>query len=336
MAQRCHYCTVSGPASRALSPAQLRLLRRLWQAQGKTVPETALGLGTSPESLLEEMSDLLDMGVAEIDAEDRVRMVPPRTALSNLIESQTASIETAVARLSRMAGLVVALGEESEPHRPVQSAGSEGREVDVEIVYGQVPADELRSWVEEGHGALRFLRPEQWRMPTEPGMAEAFRGALANGIPVRCIYPVRALQLARSVLEEHRRSGEEMRLLPEVPHQMAIVGNGHAMVVSGLGGEEVYTAIIREPLIVRVLVRYFDTLWERAGHMPEGDRPRDRSEERRMLLLELGRGARDEQIARSMGLGLRTVRRRVADLMIELGVETRFQAGVEAARRGWV
>jgi len=37
-----------------------------------------------------------------------------------------------------------------------------------------------------------------------------------------------------------------------------------------------------------------------------------------------------------MGLSLRTVRRRVAELMIELGVDTRFQAGAEAAKRGWL
>jgi hypothetical protein len=30
------------------------------------------------------------------------------------------------------------------------------------------------------------------------------------------------------------------------------------------------------------------------------------------------------------------VRRQVADLMIELGVDTRFQAGAEAVRRGWL
>ena len=37
-----------------------------------------------------------------------------------------------------------------------------------------------------------------------------------------------------------------------------------------------------------------------------------------------------------LGLSLRTVRRRVADLMTELGADSRFQAGVEAARRGWL
>jgi hypothetical protein len=30
------------------------------------------------------------------------------------------------------------------------------------------------------------------------------------------------------------------------------------------------------------------------------------------------------------------VRRRIADIMVELGADSRFQAGAEAARRGWL
>ena len=63
---------------------------------------------------------------------------------------------------------------------------------------------------------------------------------------------------------------------------------------------------------------------------------RPRADVRGSLLRQLAAGAKDEQIARTLGIGLRTVRRRVADLMIELGADTRFQAGVEAARRGWL
>jgi DNA-binding NarL/FixJ family response regulator len=50
----------------------------------------------------------------------------------------------------------------------------------------------------------------------------------------------------------------------------------------------------------------------------------------------LALGAKDEVIARHLGVSLRTARRRVADLFDELGAATRFQAGVEAGRRGWV
>ena len=43
-----------------------------------------------------------------------------------------------------------------------------------------------------------------------------------------------------------------------------------------------------------------------------------------------------KQIARTLGISLRTTRRRVAALMAELGADSRFQAGVEAVRRGWL
>ena len=58
--------------------------------------------------------------------------------------------------------------------------------------------------------------------------------------------------------------------------------------------------------------------------------------DQRLLLGQLAGGAKDEQIARALGLSVRTVRRRVADLLDELGADSRFQAGVEAVRRGWM
>jgi DNA-binding NarL/FixJ family response regulator len=58
--------------------------------------------------------------------------------------------------------------------------------------------------------------------------------------------------------------------------------------------------------------------------------------DQRLLLSQLAGGAKDEQIARALGLSVRTVRRRVAELLVELGADSRFQAGVEAVRRGWI
>jgi DNA-binding NarL/FixJ family response regulator len=58
--------------------------------------------------------------------------------------------------------------------------------------------------------------------------------------------------------------------------------------------------------------------------------------DRALLVDQLASGAKDEQIARALGLSLRTVRRRVAQLLDELGAGSRFQAGVEAVRRGWI
>ena len=54
------------------------------------------------------------------------------------------------------------------------------------------------------------------------------------------------------------------------------------------------------------------------------------------ILSLLSDGHSDSTIARESGISVRTVERRVRSLMDRLGAKTRFQAGVQAARRGWI
>jgi DNA-binding NarL/FixJ family response regulator len=54
------------------------------------------------------------------------------------------------------------------------------------------------------------------------------------------------------------------------------------------------------------------------------------------ILSLLSDGRTDATIARLSGISQRTVERRVRVLMNQLGAATRFQAGVQASRRGWI
>lgn len=47
-------------------------------------------------------------------------------------------------------------------------------------------------------------------------------------------------------------------------------------------------------------------------------------------------GLTDQAIAHRLGLGLRTVQKRVHHLLEQLNADTRFQAGVRAKARGWL
>ncbi|WP_139827727.1 helix-turn-helix domain-containing protein [Nesterenkonia sp. PF2B19] len=47
-------------------------------------------------------------------------------------------------------------------------------------------------------------------------------------------------------------------------------------------------------------------------------------------------GLTDEHMARELGISRRTLSRRVQDLLERTGARTRFQLGVQAARRGWL
>jgi DNA-binding NarL/FixJ family response regulator len=47
-------------------------------------------------------------------------------------------------------------------------------------------------------------------------------------------------------------------------------------------------------------------------------------------------GTPDDRAADALGVSPRTYSRRVGELTLLLGVQSRFQAGAEAARRGWL
>ena len=94
--------------------------------------------------------------------------------------------------------------------------------------------------------------------------------------------------------------------------------------------------VVRTPALVATLRDLFDVAWHHASPLPSpvADRSADARDGALLELLALG--AKDETVARRLGVSLRTVRRRTALLMQEMGATTRFQAGREASRRGLV
>jgi DNA-binding NarL/FixJ family response regulator len=84
-----------------------------------------------------------------------------------------------------------------------------------------------------------------------------------------------------------------------------------------------------------LMTRTFDVLWSLAA--PISVNPSEPLDERdRAILTLMGLGATDDTIARRLGMSRRTVVRRTASLLERLGASTRFQAGVQAIRRGWL
>src|SRR5690606_17270445 len=216
--------------------------------------------------------------------------------------------------LTRIAKAVPQVGEELP-------RGDDGEHdwVDADVVVGGSVTDLLVPWIEQSQGDLRLMRPDQWQMPTESLMFAAVQGALQQGREVRTIYPVRALQEAPQVLRDRAALGEQVRVLTEVPTRLAVVGTSRALVPDPPGTANDRRIVMRHPGIIVLLADYFDLLWERAVTVPALTGPAGERVERRLLLAELRRGSRDEQVARALGVSLRTVRRRIAELMIELG-----------------
>jgi DNA-binding CsgD family transcriptional regulator len=132
------------------------------------------------------------------------------------------------------------------------------------------------------------------------------------------------------------RWGVEQRSLPQVPFRM-LIADSHAALV-GRGPEE--SLLIGPSLLLDVLVDGFESTWglatpvDRPALAPAG-RPAVTEEDRRLLAV-MAAGATDQAISRQLHISVRTVQRRVRALMDRLDAGTRFQAGMNAAKRGWI
>jgi DNA-binding NarL/FixJ family response regulator len=102
--------------------------------------------------------------------------------------------------------------------------------------------------------------------------------------------------------------------------------------------------IVHSSPLLDGVVRLFELLWEHsstdtfgavAGEAREVTRTPLSDEDRATLAL-LCAGVTDNAAARQLGIASRTWSRRIKRVMRILGVTTRFQAGMEAARRGWI
>ncbi|MBC9732725.1 helix-turn-helix domain-containing protein [Nocardioides marmotae] len=305
---------------------------RVRAQSGREVVSVAAALMRTPAELLRDLQPFMEHGIVRVE-DDRVFVDSPTEAVVRVLAETAATAERAHARLTDLAAAVPLMTRRGRP----LGGGPEGvRPLDGEVSGGGSPVELLRSLVERSTGEVRWLRPDPFRGPAEPAYAEVVAKAVAQGRRCRGIYPVRTLADARDGLAHRVAIGEEVRVLPQVPTRMLIVGSTHAVVPEPLGTADDPRSLVRERGLVQALTLWFDSMWQRALPVPELERADARPDLRRFLLQQLAAGAQDEQIARRLGVSLRTVRRRVADLLAELGADTRFQAGVEAARRGWL
>ena len=318
------------------SPQVDRIYQRLRSQSGRDVERLAASMLRTPEELLGDLEPLLRAGIVRHEAGQLV-VEPPAEALRIVVAGQAVYAQRARRQLEGITDAIGLLAAEED--RPVPSELERSQPLDGELVTAADREDIyglVRSLILHSRGDLLWLRPDQWRGPREDRMTGLVREALrAGGRASRAIYPVHAVADDPQVLGARAAAGEQIRVLPELPTRLLVIGDSHVVLPEPLGYADMPLAVVRQRSVVEAMAEWFELLWERAAVPAVGStgHPHDL---RRFLLQQLAAGEHDEQIASKLGISLRTVRRRVADLMSELGADSRFQAGVEAARRGWM
>jgi DNA-binding CsgD family transcriptional regulator len=314
------------------SPAVERIYQRVLRQSGERLDWVAASLSVSEGALLEDLRPLIHREIVRL-VDGKVLVESPAQALGRLIVQHSEAASRAHADLTALARAVPFLV--AGAARPSQGDVEEVWPIDGEVTTGGIPAALIASLLRQSQGDVSWLRPDQWRVAREGEMLQAIRDLIASGRRSRAIYPVRILREAPEILRARAEAGEEIRVLPDIPTRMFVIGRSHAVLPEPLGYVDEPRSLVRQQGLVEALALLFDLMWDRAAPVPDLGGG-SLSDLRRFLLEQLAAGQVDEQIAVRLGIGLRTVRRRVADLMTELGADTRFQAGVEAARRGWI
>lgn len=296
------------------------------------VADLAWESGLSPHRFGTALSRLKDAGLVT-EASGQLVPVPPEDGIGRMLVSRGAELRAARERLEDVRRALPAFAAE---HRQALALGDEI--VAGEVIRGRDLVDALKALAVGAPGEMLWLRPDQWRHDDGRRADEIIKELLAEGRASRVIYPARALEEAPAVVRGRAALGEQVRVLATLPTRMAILGESVGLIPQRLGTDAERVLVLRQEAVVAALRSWFDALWDQALPVPGFDAYAEPSTlgDRRLLLEQLSSGAKDEQIARALGLSLRTVRRRVAELMESLGADSRFAAGAEAVRRGWL
>ena len=321
--------TVSPMGVLGFDAAAEDLYRTLLRHSPTTLTALASTAGRPREDVLTAVRRFESVGLADLHGETVVAAAPDQ-ALRRVIDDEGRRLLSAQEQLDALRRMLPALAAEH-----MVAGEPRGEAVGIEVVAHDRIVEVVQSLTARATGDLLWIRPDQWRIPEGQAVDAWVADLLRSGRRSRVIYPARALEEAPAAVRRRAELGEHVRLLADVPGRLAVLGEA-AILREDLAAGAGRVLVLRQQALVAMARALFEDLWQRAVAVPGLEGESAQSPSRRLLLERLAHGIKDEQIARELGLSLRTVRRRVAEVLDELGASSRFQAGVEAVRRGLI
>lgn len=342
MAQWCH-CTGRttgvGPAMLAefgIGPAEESVYRALLRSPGASAAQVAADLDVPPDEVAAGIDALAALGLAVVD-EDRhlVHVLPPDQAVSRLVEREERLLEERRQLIRRNLDAVPELVDDYVGNRR------------------QFVSDRVELLTEPAHVRSRLFqltsqaRSSAWAIHLGPALdregiasARPLDVALAErGIDCRMVVERSSLGPPHwnAYLNELSEIGHAVRVATALSQRCIIVDSRTAVVPSS-SLERPGAYVLNGTSLVAPVVALFEEVWARAEVVGmDGDDDQAVTEARiRKVAALLARGLKDETVARRLGVSVRTVRRLIAATMDALGADSRFQAGVLAARNGWL
>lgn len=318
------------------------IYRAVLRHPGHARDELAGMLGRTYDEIAASLRRLNRLGLVELRHQQAFAL-PPAEAVTTLIAAARRDVAARQREVEQLRGSLPSFFADYDGGAAARDAGAAVEAVVGITAVNAVVADLLAQPTGE---LLAFVRPPitpalsaaSPRLLRRPGEPPGARGA-------RLVYDAELLHQPEwwVGVRELREAGEQVRAAVSVPTKLLIV-TGHAAVLpldySAQDGNN--GLLVRDPAIVTALTALFEQVWADAVPITasEGDEAGSDASgadaHNSDVLALLASGAKDEAIARQLGLSVRSVRRRVAVLLESLEARTRFEAGVQAVRRRWL
>ncbi|MGZ4635082.1 response regulator transcription factor [Oryzihumus sp.] len=316
-----------------VSEAAETLYRRILRSSRSDVATHAAELGWTLEEVTTALQSLIAIRLVRETTDHQVVVEHPRAALERLIDSEEARLDSRRRELSEARN---AIAQFAADHRVGQSDSTATRRPAWEEVSAQLAPSLVEHTIRITSGVIRT---SVVRVDVGPGLDDdtyrTAQAAVAAGREQRALYPLSALEdpASQRWMRGWSDVGEQQRVTDSPPSEFAVFGDEVVLAVASWHDPTSDFVVIRDEMLVSAFTTMFDLAWSVALPVPDASVETDA--DRRLLTLLAG-GLKDEAIARYLGWGVRTVRRRVANLMADLGADTRFQLGVAAQRRGLI
>jgi predicted transcriptional regulator len=303
--------------------------RAILRRPGATVDELALELGLPRDVVLRAARKLIRNRLVRRRG-DGVAALRPDLALATLVERAEDELAERRSNIQHVEDTITQF-----MHDHLLGERDSGAPPGIEPVSGtDAMAAVITDLVREHTGeVVSLVAPPVPEVPAPLVMARV-AAASSRRLQARSVHAADSLDGngARAAAELEAR-GAVVRVAPRVPLKVLLFSGRAALIKADPACPQVdELLVVRAPALVAALGVMFELVWERATplrQVADGAAVPDTG-----LLELLAAGCQDEQIAAQLGISVRTVRRRVAELLESLGARTRFQAGAQAARRG--
>ncbi|AWT45262.1 LuxR family transcriptional regulator [Streptomyces actuosus] len=325
-----------------LSAVATEVYRASLLSSGGSVEELAELIGRPVELVRGALDECVRLGLIRPSWETpgRLHAISPDVALQPLLARQESDL---LARQREIADTRVEVARLAEEFAALRSRSERN---EVEQLHG---IDRIRDRIKElSAGCERSLvafAPGGHQTPDNREASRPLTEALRDrGVTMRTVYLDSIYNDPATV--EHARwlvgLGNDVRTVASLPARMIIFDDEAAVVPMDPDNSAEGALLFRGRGILAALSELFRMVWERAAPVATGRRQRTSTDDNGLTSQEsavlrlLSEGLTDEGVARKLGVSVRTGRRITAELMARLGARSRFQAGLRAARLGWI